>query len=87
MVSFNFKGIRDILMSLGLFWTNKYTKGVDYLKIVEGISGTESSFHIVYVLAKFVEESVHPIKLKEELEAFETLSELINNKVNIFLKW
>jgi len=71
-------------LNLGLFWTNKYTKGVDYLKVVEGISGTESSFHIMYVVAKFVEESLQPIKLKEEIEGFETLSELISNKVFFF---
>ena len=71
-------------MNLGLFWTNKYTKGVDYLKVVEGISGTESSFHIMYVVARFVEESLQPTKLKEEIEGFETLSELISNKVFFF---
>jgi len=71
-------------MELGLFWTNKYTKGIDYLKVVEGISGTESSFHIVYTLAKFVQESLKPTKPKEEIEAFETLSELISNKVYYF---
>jgi len=71
-------------LNLGLFWTNKYTKGVDYLKVVEGISGTESSFHIMYVVARFVEESLQPTKLKEEIEGFETLSELISNKVFFF---
>ena len=62
-------------------WTNRYAKSLDFSKVVEGISGTETSFHILYVLAKFVEASTNPIKAKEEVEGFDTLSELVRNRV------
>ena len=74
-------GIRDIFIDLGVLWMNKYTKGLDYLKVVEGVSGTESSFHIIYTLAKFISESMLPIKGKEEAEAMDTLNDLISCKV------
>ena len=69
------------MLDLGLLWTNRYAKSLDFSKVVEGISGTESSFHILYVLSKFVEGSTETIKAKEEVEGFDTLSELIRSKV------
>lgn len=70
-------------MDLGIIWTNKYTKTLDYLKVVEGISGSETSFSIIYALAKFVKESTKPPKAKEELEGLDTLNDLISLKVTI----
>ena len=72
-------------MDLGILWMNKYTKGLDYMKVVEGISGGESSFNVMYLLAKFVLESLTLIKGKEETEGFDTLCELIANKVYLKL--
>jgi len=52
--SYRIKRIRDILFTKGLLFLNRFTKNMDFLKVVEGISGTDSSFQILYELAKFV---------------------------------
>lgn len=78
---YNISGIKDILIERGLFWTTKHAKNMDYVKMVEGLAGAESSYQIVYQLAKWVKASKEPLKETEELMNIKTLNDLCTHKV------
>jgi len=82
--------IRDILMELGLFATNKYTKNVDYIKVVDGVAGADASINLFYQLAKFVLASKDPedFDSQDSVQLINDLcqnkNQLINSNLNLF---
>jgi hypothetical protein len=58
---------------------------MDFLKVVEGVSGTETSFSIVYTLAKFVLQNKKTLKESEEIDGLRVFYEVCHNKVPYLL--
>lgn len=47
-------GIKYCLSQIGLLYYNKYTKNMDFNKIIEGVCGNEAALNFVNHIVKFV---------------------------------
>mgnify|MGYP006933351782 FL=1 len=74
-------GIRDVLMNLGLLYTNRHTKNIDFSKAIEGIAGAEVGFKLIYDLAKMVDKSQTALEKNQITSPVETLSKIAQSKV------
>jgi hypothetical protein len=67
------KRLKLLLLQLGVAVTNRQMKNLDLSKVIEGISGAESSVYLLYKLTKFVWTS-QQTREKAVLNAEKTLN-------------
>lgn len=67
------KRLKLLLLQLGVAVTNRQMKNMDLSKVIEGISGAESSVYLIYKLTKFV-WTTQQTREKAVINAEKTLS-------------
>lgn len=69
------------MLNLGLLYTSKYTKNIDFAKVIEGISGGELGFKLIYDLTKMVHKSKEKVAKSQLLSSSQLLANIAISKV------